>query len=144
VRTSYRAARIAALFVIITASAAMAQTPDAELKLIDRLKRTRVSSLAIPGDESFDRWVTRLLGRSVTWEVNDCGEGGDGRIAPICVEVASETPKLYLWILVADTKGKAAPPQLFEGSVQVGSENRDIKRLADLPALVLDANGTLK
>jgi hypothetical protein len=61
-----------------------------EEALIARVKRTLVSTLepAYP-DVPLEQWLAEVAGvdtTAISWEVNDCGEGGDGRRAPRCVE----------------------------------------------------------
>jgi hypothetical protein len=59
-------------------------------QLIARAQRVSVASLdstfpAVP----FEQWLATLRPLPASgkhWEVNDCGEGGDGRAAPTCVE----------------------------------------------------------
>ena len=59
-------------------------------EFIDALKKTKASSLekGLP-DKVIPEWIenTFINGKKAIWEVNDCGEGGDGRSAPVCVEV---------------------------------------------------------
>jgi hypothetical protein len=48
-------------------------------------------------------------GGKAVWEVNDCGEGGDGRTAPICAEAVIPQQKgyqLHLSVVVGNTEGK--------------------------------------
>ena len=56
-------------------------------------------------------------GDKVTWEVNDCGEGGDGRAAPVCVEAIVPQKNgynLHISTIVGDTAGqKIAKPQIM-------------------------------
>ena len=78
------------VFLIVWGSIIAASAQQSEL--VTLAQRVSVASLdpgfpAIP----FARWLARV-GRvretAIAWEVNDCGEGGDGRAAPTCVEAA--------------------------------------------------------
>jgi len=85
---------------------------------IDIVKKTKAAILekGLP-DIVIPRWLENIFenGGKATWEVNDCGEGGDGRTAPVCVE--SIIPQqngyyLHISIIVGDTTGqKIAKPQ---------------------------------
>lgn len=65
------------------------------------------------------QWVenTFQYGAKATWEVNDCGEGGDGRVSPVCVEVKIPQQNgyyLHISSIVGDIEGKkTAKPQLW-------------------------------
>jgi hypothetical protein len=60
---------------------------------------------------------TFQYGGKATWEVNDCGEGGDGRSAPVCVEIIIPQQNgynLHISTIVGDTAGqKVSKPQVM-------------------------------
>jgi hypothetical protein len=96
----------------------IARIQDAEF--MDVIKKSNASILeeGLP-NIAIPLWVERTFhhGAKASWEVNDCGEGGDGRVAPVCVEVnIPQQNGYYLHIssVVGDTEGKKiAKPQLF-------------------------------
>lgn len=57
------------------------------------------------------------MGGKVTWEVNDCGEGGEGRAAPVCVDIKIPQQNgyyLHISTIAGDTAGqKIANPHLM-------------------------------
>jgi hypothetical protein len=91
-------------------------------------KRVTVTSLdsALPA-VPLERWLAELSGlppSAIKWEVNDCGEGGDGRQAPTCVEailnLAGDTTA-HLSLAVADVEGKRIrQPGVWDLSVGAG------------------------
>ena len=96
----------------------IAQIQDSEF--IDTVKTTNASVLekGLP-NIVIPQWLenTFQYGKNATWEVNDCGEGGDERTAPVCVEIkVPQQNGYYLHIssIVGDTAGqKIAKPQLM-------------------------------
>lgn len=72
-----------------------------------------LSDIAIPV------WLENTFqhGGKAAWEVNDCGEGGDGRSAPVCVDIIIPQQngyKLHISTVVGDTAGqKVAKPQIM-------------------------------
>ena len=132
---------IVTLLATLSTSLIVSQGVD-EKELITRVKRTPVASLGVESKDTLERWIARVVIRPVTWEVNGCGEGGDGRVAPTCVEIASDAPKMALSFALVDRVGRPVSPQLFYGSIRLrnGAE-QEIKRLAALPGLVAKANG---
>lgn len=70
-------------------------------------------NIAIPA------WLenTFQYGGKTTWEVNDCGEGGDGRSTPTCVDIIIPQQNgytLHISTVVGDTSGqKVAKPQIM-------------------------------
>ncbi len=110
-------------------------------------KRVSVASLdstlrAIP----LERWLVELAGRpasSITWEVNDCGEGGDGRQSPICVEAVltlGADSTAHLSLAVADVHGKPLPrPGIWDLSVGAGYKFTGFRTLHEWAAGVRSA-----
>ena len=84
------------------------------------LKMTRVSTLekGLP-NKSFQKWVKDTFKRDDTvWEVNDCGEGGDGISHPFCAEVQIPQQNGYslnIMVVTGDSKGrKIDKPEIFQ------------------------------
>ena len=107
------------VFFSTVLSCPIAQSQDS--KLIDTLKNTKASMLekGLP-NKAFELWIKDTFagnGEKVSWEVNDCGEGGDGRSAPACVEAKipqSDGYSLRISALVEDRDGRAVKdPQLY-------------------------------
>jgi hypothetical protein len=105
-----------ALVLGLFSTASIAGVSDAEF--IDVVKKANASVLekGLP-DIAIPLWVERTFrhGAKAAWEVNDCGEGGDRRIAPVCVEVKIPQQNgyyLHISSIVGDTEGKKrAKPQ---------------------------------
>ena len=105
--------------------------------LIARAQRVSVRALdssliAVP----FSRWIATLRPlppSHIHWEVNDCGEGGDGRTAPTCVEaildLAPDTTA-HASVIVAGLDGKPTPPAVFSVVVVAGKSVRNFRTLA--------------
>src|SRR5689334_17330813 len=89
------------------------QVQAQESPLIRRIQDISMSSLE-PGapNVALSKWLAQLSGLSASnldWEVNDCGEGGDGRQAPTCVEgrfTFSPGMSAGVSVAVATTEGK--------------------------------------
>ena len=104
--TPVRAALGVLATLFVTAAPLAAQQPDR----IARAQRTIVATLdsTLP-TVSFEQWLVQTAGvpaSAIRWEVNDCGEGGDGLAAPTCVEaaldLASDTAA-HVSLILADT-----------------------------------------
>ena len=116
VRRAAHAAQLAVLcFVSATTASAQRDTI-----LVARAQGTLVRVL----DSSFAAtalgdWITGLrpgVATRIRWEVNDCGEGGDGHAAPICVEAIVELAPdttARLSVLMADLAGRPQRPAIF-------------------------------
>ena len=77
-----------ALLLISFSTNSVAQIKDSEF--IEFVKKTNASDLESGlADAPISQWLenTFEFGKTVNWELNDCGEGGDGRDAPACVEL---------------------------------------------------------
>lgn len=76
-----------ALLCIAYSSTSIAEVKDSEF--IDAVQQSKISALeqGLP-DVPILQWVIETFqhGKNAVWEVNDCGEGGDGKQAPTCVE----------------------------------------------------------
>lgn len=88
--------------------------------LIERARRVSVASL----DSSFvamplELWLTTLRPlppSALQWEVNDCGEGGDGLRAPTCVEAIlrlSPDTAAHASLILAGLDGAAGEPGIW-------------------------------
>ena len=110
-------------------------------ELVAVAKRVSVASLdstfpAVP----FEKWLADLRGvpvSAITWEVNDCGEGGDGREAPTCVEailsVTADTTA-HASLVVAGIDGKRLKPAIWDLSVGAGYSFTGFKTLREWAA----------
>lgn len=104
------------IFLLPLTSFARLSDPD----FIDVIKKSSAGTLekGLP-DIAIPEWLekTFLHGEKTTWEVNDCGEGGDGRSAPVCVEMIIPQQngyKLHISTVVGDTAGqKVTKPQIM-------------------------------
>jgi hypothetical protein len=90
---------------------------------------------------ALSQWLAQLGGvppSAVHWEINDCGEGGDGRAAPTCVEGrVSLTPAASVSISVAVLGLDGQPlatPSLFMMYVKEGQKVTFARSLAELAA----------
>jgi hypothetical protein len=84
------------------------------------------------------QWLSqtgRVPAAAILWEVNDCGEGGDGRTAPTCVE-ASFAPApgrtVFVAVMVAARNGAPTRPVLRDVFAQSGTTFTGLKTFAGL------------
>lgn len=116
-----------------------AQQPE----LVRLAQRVPVSSLdstfpAVP----LGRWLAQvghLSSDSIRWEVNDCGEGGDGLAAPTCVEAALDLAPgttASASLIVAGTDGTPTTPAVWMLYATTGASTTTFKRLPDWVAYV--------
>ena len=114
-----------------------------ETELIARAQGVMVASLdstlpAMP----FTQWLTGLRKAplsEIRWEVNDCGEGGDGLSAPICVEAILDLgpdTTAHATLGVADRDGKAVEPGVWMLYVMAKGSFIDFKRLPEWDAYI--------
>ena len=105
---------------LLVAGAAPARAQE----LLSTARRVPVSSLdsTLP-TVPLDKWLAQLGAISasdITWEVNDCGEGGDGREAPTCVEailpLRADTTA-HASLVVAGIDGKRSRPAIWDLSI---------------------------
>jgi hypothetical protein len=109
--------------------------------LIAIAKRVPASSLdstlpAVP----FEQWLAQLSGlppSAIKWEINDCGEGGDGRAAPTCVEAilplrAESTA--HASVVMIGTDGTRAVPSVWDLSIGAGYAFAGFKTLHEWAA----------
>ena len=98
----------------------IATTRAQESEFITLAQRVSVSSLdrvfpAIP----FAHWLVQtgaVNQADIRWEVNDCGEGGDGRTAPTCIEAVfglASDATAHASLLVATRDGTPVKPAIY-------------------------------
>lgn len=93
---------------------------DNDSALIDVVRNLKAATLeeGLP-EIAVPLWLKQAFehGGEVEWEVNDCGEGGDGRTNPFCVEAIIPQQKgyrLHISVIVADrARQKIAKPQIW-------------------------------
>jgi hypothetical protein len=85
-------------------------------------------------------WLSTLRpGAAIEWEVNDCGEGGDGRRAPTCVEAMIRLggdSTAHASLIVAGTDGKSSEPAVWDLAIELGSSFTNFKKLHDWAARI--------
>jgi hypothetical protein len=86
----------------------------------------------------FERWLAGVRPTAtIEWEVNDCGEGGDGRDAPTCVEAILHLKgdtTAHASLIVAGLDGKESEPGVWDLSIGVGNSFTGFKTLSDWAA----------
>jgi hypothetical protein len=127
------------LFVANNPSWTLAQ----DAALIGVARRVTVASLDSGQSRlPFEEWLAdlgRVPRSAIHWEVNDCGEGGDGRAAPTCVEAGIELAPdtaVYATLIVAALDGSAAPPAIWMLFARTGRTFTEFKRLPEWAAFV--------
>ncbi len=119
-----------------------AVTTSDDSTLIAAAQRVLVSDLdaAYPRVRFIDWFaeLARVPAAAIHWDLNDCGEGGDGRAAPTCVEawvdLAGDTATVNL--IVADLEGAPAPPKIWRCYAMHAGQVTDLATLGDLVAYV--------
>jgi hypothetical protein len=93
--------------------------------------------------QTFDSWLSAALGptRELTWDVDDCGEGGDGQVSPItCVTMEARlipAGHVTVSMVVGDGKLKlSGVPKLWFAQIDSLGPPTIVKKLADLPAAI--------
>ena len=132
-----------AIFVALAFLAPVAASAQRDSTLIATAQRTSVRSLdASLAATPFAAWLGRvrsLPSSRIHWEVNDCGEGGDGRAAPTCVEaildVAPDTTA-RVSVIVGDIQAKPTAPAIFMLTVMAGKSVITFKTLPQWAAFV--------
>lgn len=134
-----RASLTALAALLVAAAPSTAQQHDR----IGRAQRTMAATLdsTLPSIR-FEQWLAQTAGvppRAIRWEVNDCGEGGDGLAAPTCVEatldLAPDT-SAHVSLILADTAGHPAAPAVWDLYVTAGMAMTYFKRLPDWAAYI--------
>jgi hypothetical protein len=127
------------LLLLTAAAMALAQGQ----RLVAAAKRVRVASLdstlpAVP----FEKWladVGRVPVSAIKWEVNDCGEGGEGRQAPTCVEAVLRLradTTAHAGLVVTDIDGRRLKPAIWDLAVGAGTSFTGFKTLPAWAAYV--------
>jgi hypothetical protein len=137
--TLSNAATLCILFLMSNANGMLAQ----DTALIRTTRRVTVASLDSTQPKlAFEEWLARL-GRvprsTIHWEVNDCGEGGDGLAAPTCVEAGLELAPdtaAYASLLVATLDGSPARPAIWMLFARTGGRFIEFKRLSEWASFV--------
>jgi hypothetical protein len=117
--------------------------PASGQELIAIAKDVRAASLdstlpAVP----LERWLAEVGGipfSAIKWEINDCGEGGDGREAPTCIEAIfnlDASTSAHVSLFVTDNKGKRMKPDIWDLSVGAGLSFTGFKTLREWAAYV--------
>lgn len=131
--------RVATIGCFLAVSSIAASSQD----LITVAKRVSVVALdstlpAVP----FETWLAelhRVPAAAITWEANDCGEGGDGREAPTCVEavliLAADTTA-HASLIVAGSDGRRLQPAIWDLSVGARDSFTGFKTLREWAAHV--------
>jgi hypothetical protein len=93
--------------------------------------------------QPFSQWLAEAAGTDtsrIVWEVTDCGEGGDGREAPTCVEAGVPLPgnaMSYVNLIVADQKGVPSSPAVLSAFVpDANGRQNDVRTLSAWAAAV--------
>lgn len=131
--------------LIVVAAVTLAGSPESVLasdsKIADDLRKFPISRIdSTLGTGTFATWLRRVMGPNteIDWEVNDCGEGGDGDSAPTCVTAEGKLPPrgrvIVTMVLASDGQDNVAVPALWHAEIQGIGPSEDVKRLADLPA----------
>ena len=137
-----------ALNVALSLSTMGAQGPVADSTLIVRAQRTLASSLdsSLPR-VSVEHWLSQVAAvvpDSLRWEVNDCGEGGDGRGSPTCVEAEFGLPggsAGTIRIYVMSRGGTAVSPAIAELLTRTGETYRAHKTVGEWLGVVRRRQG---
>jgi len=139
---SVKATQVIALGILVVASDT-SPTWAQDSVLIEAARRVTVASLdsAYPR-LPFEKWLagfSRVPRSAIHWEVNDCGEGGDGREAPTCVEAGLElTPDTaaYATLVVASLDGSPSQPAIWMLYARTGRAFTEFKNLSEWVAFV--------
>jgi hypothetical protein len=130
--------RILSSFCLLIAVAVPAAAQE---HLITAAKRVPAAALdstlpAVP----FERWLASVRPTAtIEWEVNDCGEGGDGRDAPTCVEAILHLKgdtTAHASLIVAGLDGKESEPAVWDLSIGVCYSFTGFKTLSDWAAFI--------
>ncbi len=111
--------------------------------LIERARQVSVASLdsgfpAMP----FEQWLAtlrRLPTSAPHWEVNDCGEGADGREAPTCVEAILDLvpdTTAHASLIMAGLDGTAVEPAVWMLYAMTPDSIAHFKQLREWAAFV--------
>ena len=135
--------RVASVALFVVGSAAAVPAVGQQPELVRLAQGVLVSSLdsTFP-TVAFGRWLAQvghLSSDAIRWEVNDCGEGGDGLAAPTCVEAALDLAPdtiAHASLIVAGTDGTPGKPAIWILYATTGASTTTFKRLPEWVAYV--------
>ena len=134
---------VSAGFVGLLAYAPLADVAAQDSTIVAVARRVSMSQLdSTYADESFEAWLSTLVGGSsntIHWEINDCGEGGDGQTGPVCAEAGvtlSSDTTLFISLLVGARDGSAQPPAVWMLFARETGQYRHFTELAEVVAYV--------
>ena len=134
-----RAVTLGILLLAGNAGGAWAQ----DAALIGAARHATVASLdSAQPRVQFEEWFAglgRVPRSAIHWEVNDCGEGGDGRLAPTCVEAGLELAPdtaAYATLIVAAIDGSPARPAIWMLFARTGGTFTEFTGLPEWAAFV--------
>jgi hypothetical protein len=120
--------------LLLTAATARAAAQD----FIAEAKRVPVATLdSTMPSVPLERWLAELRDiapAAIEWEVNDCGEGGDGLEAPTCVTAIvplTGDSVAHLSVIVLTRAGQPAAAEIWDLSVGVGYSFTGFRNLRD-------------
>jgi len=142
-------AYLATMALIIAGAGPAAPMLAQQSELVRLAQQVPVSSLDSTFPPiAFEPWLARLVGGSrdaIRWEVNDCGEGGDGLAAPTCVEaildLAPDTAA-HASLVVAGTDGMPGKPAVWLLYATAGNSMTPYKALSEWAAWVRSHRGS--
>lgn len=135
-----RSTFLAATAVLLAHVALAAQdSASRNTELISEVQRLSATALGARGTQlSFGDWMAHLGGvppSAIKWDVNDCGEGSNGRIAPTCV-TARLTPgtdaQIAVDLMVIDLLGRRTRPSVRGAVIQSSRQLYGYARLDSL------------
>jgi hypothetical protein len=112
--------------------------PAAAQDLVAASKGLSVASLdSTLAPVPLESWLASLRSipaSAITWEVNDCGEGGDRQHGPTCVEAILPLPgdsTAHLILIVVGADGAPSQPAVFDLSIGKGYSFTGFKTLRE-------------
>lgn len=114
---------------------ALASAADDRIAPVKRLPASKLDS-ALP-QIPLETWIANLSGvpkPKISWEVNDCGEGGDGRAAPTCVEASfalRDGKSASVSLAITDVQGKSVEPSTWYAVIGAGDSFKSYRSLAE-------------
>jgi hypothetical protein len=138
----FRTRVLLGVLLYLGAAAPCVQAEDSPL--IRSIQDTPLSALDPNAPKvKLSQWLAQLGGvrpAALAWELNDCGEGGDGRAAPTCVEGRvsfSPDRSASVSVAVATAEGKlGGGPSVFMMYVREGQKVDFAKSFQELEKLV--------
>lgn len=134
--------QVVALGILVAASH-VRPTYAQDSALIESARRVPVASLDSAQPRlPFEEWLVgfgRIPRSAIRWEANDCGEGGDGREAPTCVEAGLELAPdtaAYATLIVAALDGSPSAPAIWMLTARIGGRFTEFTNLSEWAAFV--------